>query len=181
MSLPWILQLFPWKMLDASVLLWFLLLFFNTILPYSSRIQKPQEAMRWRLLKHRYVTIHLKVKEDISESGNAAVCCGNCAKIGVSGSQNLLDRREAIRRMTISDIAVIVPHLFSWIILIAYWIYTLCSVCSAVLWFFSFECYRLKNNPSCLQALAKLSSSMVGLLVFAVVISAECSTSFADF
>lgn len=60
------------------------------------------------------------MKEDISESGNAAVCCGNCAKIGVSGSQNLLDRQEAIRRMTISDIAVNVPHLFSWIILIAY-------------------------------------------------------------
>lgn len=72
------------------------------------------------MLKCGYVTIRLKVKEDISESGNAAVCCGNYAKNGVSGSQNLLVSLGAIRRLAISDVAIIVPHLFSWIILIAY-------------------------------------------------------------
>lgn len=72
------------------------------------------------MLKYRYVAIHLKVKEYISESGNAAVCCGNYAKNGISGSQNLLVSLGAIRRLAISDLAIIGPHLFSWIILIAY-------------------------------------------------------------
>lgn len=84
-----------------QVVLWLLFLFLTQPFPPPSNLKKARkEAMSLRTVKHRYVTIHLKAKEDVSKSGCAVICYGNNDKTWVSGSQNLLDRLGAIRRLT---------------------------------------------------------------------------------
>lgn len=75
--LAYILQLFPREMLGLTASDALIIVFIFTI-TISSPLQFKKackEVMTLRMIKHRYVTIHLR--KDVSKSGSAVICYRN--------------------------------------------------------------------------------------------------------